>query len=45
VAVHTYHPSYAGSINKRIGIQISSGINARPYLKNNQSIKRAKDLA
>jgi hypothetical protein len=37
---HTHHPSYTGSINKRIAIQADRSINARPNLKNNQSKKR-----
>jgi hypothetical protein len=34
-------PTVARSINRRIMVQASPGINTRPYLKNNQSKKRA----
>jgi hypothetical protein len=27
----TCHPNYAGSVNKRIKVQLTPGINARPY--------------
>jgi hypothetical protein len=30
--VHACHPSYMGSINRRIGIQDDRDINLRPYL-------------
>jgi hypothetical protein len=35
--VSTCHPSYMGSINRRIVVQAGEGIHVRPYLKNNQS--------
>jgi hypothetical protein len=31
--------TYAGSINRKIMVQASPGINVRPYLRNNQSKK------
>jgi hypothetical protein len=34
--VHACHPSLLGSINRKITVQASLGINAKPYLKNNQ---------
>jgi hypothetical protein len=34
VVACTCHPSYAGTINRRIMVQISQGIKARSYLKN-----------
>jgi hypothetical protein len=34
VVVGTYHLSYVGSVNRRITVQSSLGINGRPYLKN-----------
>jgi hypothetical protein len=33
MVVCTYHPSYIESINRRIMVQASHGINMRPYLK------------
>jgi hypothetical protein len=33
--VHTSHPSYMGSINRKVTVQTGPGINARPDLKNN----------
>jgi hypothetical protein len=33
------HPSCAGSINRRIAVQASPGINVRPYSENNESRK------
>jgi hypothetical protein len=35
--VCTCHPSYMGSISRRISVQASWGINKRPYSKNNLS--------
>jgi hypothetical protein len=35
MVVSAYHPSYAGSVNKRIMVQTSPSKNARPYSKNN----------
>jgi hypothetical protein len=34
-----YTSSYAGSINRRITIQVGEKINTRPYSKNNESLK------
>lgn len=34
VVVHAYHPSYARSINKRIGVQ--DGLSIKPFLKNKE---------
>jgi hypothetical protein len=36
MVVHIYHPSYTGSVNMRITVQTSLGINMTPYLKKNQ---------
>jgi hypothetical protein len=36
--------SYAGGVNRKMEIQASLDIRARPYLKNNQS-KKAGDMA
>jgi hypothetical protein len=33
------HPSYMGSINRRITVQAGPHINSRPHLKNNESKK------
>jgi hypothetical protein len=33
VVAHTCHPSYAGSINRRIMVQTSQSINVIPYWK------------
>jgi hypothetical protein len=33
--MHTYHPSYEQTLNRRVSVQASPGINVRPYLKNN----------
>jgi hypothetical protein len=35
IVVHICHPSYSGSVNRRIAIQANLGIKARPYSKNN----------
>jgi hypothetical protein len=40
--VHTCHPNYAGSINRRVMIQTHLGINVRPYLKNKANKARGK---
>jgi hypothetical protein len=39
IVVHACHPSYAGSINRRIMVQAGQSIKARPYLKNSKSKK------
>jgi hypothetical protein len=39
MVVFACHPSYAISINKRMAVQAGLGINARTYLKNNQSTR------
>jgi hypothetical protein len=39
MVVHTYYPSYTGSISRMIIVQVDPGKNTRPYLKNSQSIK------
>jgi hypothetical protein len=35
VTAHTCHPSYVEELNRRIIVQAGTGINVRPYLKNN----------
>jgi hypothetical protein len=37
VVAHDCHPSYMGSINRRITVQAGQGISERPYLKNKQN--------
>jgi hypothetical protein len=37
--VYAYHASYERSVNKNVEVQAGSGINVRPYLKNNKSKK------
>jgi hypothetical protein len=39
MVVHAYHPSYPGSVNKRITIQAGQGIKERLHSKNDQSKK------
>jgi hypothetical protein len=38
MVVH-FHPTYAGSVNRRIEIQASPGKNVRLHLRNNESKK------
>jgi hypothetical protein len=33
MVAHACHPSYAGSINRRITVQADLSVNVRPYLK------------
>jgi hypothetical protein len=40
----TYHPSYVGSINRRMVTQATPGINVRHYMKNPRA-KRAGSMA
>jgi hypothetical protein len=35
MVTHTCHPSYVGSINRRITVQAGMGINVSPILKSN----------
>jgi hypothetical protein len=39
VVGHTCHPSYPGSVKRRISVHAGLGINARLYLKNTSSKK------
>jgi hypothetical protein len=39
IVVYTCPPCYTGIVRRRIMMQVSLGINARPYLNNNQSKK------
>jgi hypothetical protein len=34
MVARTYHPNFAGNINRRITVQAGLGIKVRPYLKN-----------
>jgi hypothetical protein len=40
--VHSSHPSYAGSLNRRLKVQFSPGIKVRPYQKNKAKKKKKK---
>jgi aspartyl aminopeptidase len=42
--VHTCHPSYPRSVNRKIAVQTSPGINVSPYSNNNQA-KRTEGMA
>jgi hypothetical protein len=35
VVMHASHPSYAGSINRKVAVQVDLSINTRPYSKTN----------
>jgi hypothetical protein len=39
IVVHACHPSYAGSISRRIRVQARQGTHVRPHSKNQQSKK------
>jgi hypothetical protein len=44
MVAHTCHPSYVGSVNRRIMVQGSLGINTRTYSKNIYSKKSAEGI-
>jgi hypothetical protein len=37
--VQAFHPSYTGSLSRKVKVQITWGIKPRPYSKNNESKK------
>jgi hypothetical protein len=39
IVVYTYHPSYMGSIHRRLSVQVEQEKNVKPYFKNNKSKK------
>jgi hypothetical protein len=39
--VHAFHPSYSGSVNRKIVVKAGPGINTRPYWKITKT-KRAR---
>jgi hypothetical protein len=45
MGIHLCHPSYVGSLNKKVSIQVSPVITMRPYLKKINKAKRAGSMA
>jgi hypothetical protein len=44
MAVFTFHPSYAGSINRKVMVQATQGMHVRPFPKITK-VKRARFVA